>query len=236
MQIARQIVDAKINNSLVVIKRRLRKRKTDQSLDQALSDFTSLVKKTRNKLARENSLNELLGMEGSIAKGYFSLFRQLIPAYWEFDNRNRLPPKDPVNVLLSLGYTVLFNHIHTFCKLHRLNPTFGYLHQGNDTQPSLILDLMEEFRAPVIDACVLSAINSGQIVPEDFETGDNYCNLKPEGYRRFVTMLEKKLNSQLAHPSGEGISDYRRLMEHQVRHIKHLIHHDSDEYTGYLIR
>lgn len=236
LRIARRIVDAKINNSWVVMKRRFRKRVLTNDDKKRLDKFTDLVRKTRNKIVKENSLNGLLGLEGAIAREYFALFKLVVPDNWGFDNRNRQPPKDPVNVLLSLGYTVLFNHIHTFCKLQRVNPTFGYLHHGNDEQPSLVLDLMEEFRAPIVDSCVMTLVLSGKLSTDDFVQNEKRCDLLPDGYKRFFIALEAKLNSTLIHNTTQGVSDYRRIMEYQVKHIKQLVKEDSDDYQGFIIR
>ncbi len=235
MRIAKHILKGKFNNSLVVIKRALRKRKIPASIE-ALTQFTDAVKRFTHKLERENSPNAILGIEGQVAKQYFALYQSLFAEEWQFTQRNRQPPKDPINVLLSLGYSVLFNNIHTLVKLHKINPTLGYLHHGSTDQPSLVLDLMEEFRAPIVDATVYKLINRGSLTLRDFESINDKCHIKKEGFSVFLRALEDKFNRQLIHPSSQELTDYRRIIDRQIKLLKQSITADSEQYEVFRIR
>jgi CRISPR-associated protein Cas1 len=235
LRIAKHILKGKFNNSLVVLKRAVRKRK-DKSHTEALQQFSEAVKRFTHKLARENSPSTILGIEGQVAKQYFALYQSLFADEWQFTQRNRQPPKDPINVLLSLGYSVLFNNIHTLVKLHKINPTLGYLHHGSADQPSLVLDLMEEFRAPIVDATVYKLINRGTLTLHDFEYIQDQCHIKKDGLGVFLRALEDKFNRQLIHPSSQELTDYRRIIDRQISLLKQSITQDSDHYEVFRIR
>lgn len=235
IRIAKLMLKAKFNNSVVILKRALRK-KNNEANDEQLLAFTDSVKRFLNKLERENSVQSMLGIEGQVAKQYLGIFKSLFSDEWEFTNRNRQPPQDPINVLLSLGYSILFNNIHTLMKLHKINPTLGYLHHGADEQPSLVLDLMEEFRAPIVDATVYKLVNRRSITANDFEQQGDRCVLKKHGFNLFIQAIEDKFNSQLIHPSTQDLTDYRRIIDSQIRLLKQSIEQDSEHYEAFCIR
>lgn len=234
--VAKALLDAKFNNSLVILKRAIRKRTDEKTLQSDLTALTANIKRFRNKLKRENSQASILGLEGIVAKQYFALYRYLFDRDWGFNNRNRQPPKDPVNVMLSLGYTILFKNIYTLVKLKKLNPTLGYLHHGGDNQPSIVLDLMEQFRATIVDATVYKLTNSQQITPADFTQTEGGCQMNKHAYTLFVTAIEEKLQSQISHPTTLMVCDYRRIIDIQIELLKSAILDDSTSYEAFRIR
>jgi len=120
------------------------------------------------------TLDELRGLEGQAAKDYFSLLRRLLrpPAQggaWGFERRTYYPPSDPINALLSFGYTLLLNDLITACQLVGLDPYLGFFHAIDYGRPSMALDLEEEFRPVIVDSIVLAAVNRQVVGLRDFE-------------------------------------------------------------------
>jgi CRISPR-associated protein Cas1 len=219
LPLSRSIVDTKLHNSAVIIRRFCRKRNVAiLSLEQLNQSFV----RSRNQLKKVKSLAQIRGIEGQAASTYFKLWRELLPDEWHFKTRNRRPPKDPVNVLLSLGYTMLFNNIHALIKGRGLCDLLGVLHVGN-RQPNLVLDLMEVFRAVIVDALVLKLLLNRHFSPTDFTQREGRCVLNVDTRRRFVKQFEQKMQSQLIHPVLGFPTDYRRLIDWQVCRYKAVI-------------
>ncbi|RRR69994.1 MAG: CRISPR-associated endonuclease Cas1 [Candidatus Viridilinea halotolerans] len=146
---------------------------------------------------------------------------------WQFTDRNRRPPTDPVNATLSLGYTLLQHHILGAVQSVGFDPYLGFLHQPDYHRPSLALDMMEEFRPLIIDSLVLRCCSDGRLTPADFTTGDSASRyavrLSDEAKRRFIAAYEERLQVKLTHPEGAdrgpGEVDYRRCFELQARRL-----------------
>jgi CRISP-associated protein Cas1 len=133
-----------------------------------------------------------LGYEGLAAAHYFSAFSTLLKTGelgdFHFTQRNRRPPKDPVNALLSYCYALLAKECSVALMGEGLDPWWGFFHQARHGRPALALDLMEPFRPIIADSVVITAINTGMVKPRDFLTNANSCALQPKG---------KKPSSQL---------------------------------------
>ncbi len=134
LPLAKVIIAAKLQNSLTTIKRYLRYHK-EQS--QTITKSIATIKNLKNKLAACKSIQSLTGIEGSCAKFHFQIMQEIIPQEWHFKNRNRRPPSDPINALLSLGYTLLFNNIYAFVMHRGLIMELGFLHSSYNQQPAL---------------------------------------------------------------------------------------------------
>ncbi|MGH7504595.1 MAG: CRISPR-associated endonuclease Cas1, partial [Longimicrobiales bacterium] len=164
LRIARAIVFAKGVNQRTVLGRNARPRP-----DRTLAEMATLLKKVR----RAQSIDQLLGFEGAIAAKYFAHFGSLLKprdfdAEWSFESRNRRPPRDPVNALLSFGYALLTKECTTALLGEGLDPWWGFYHQPRHGRPALALDLMEESRPLIVDSAVLTAINTGMVRAADF--------------------------------------------------------------------
>jgi CRISPR-associated protein Cas1 len=138
-------------------------------LREACSGLERLAKAVLN----QKDIEGLRGIEGSGAAGYFSALSGVFQIPWSFSERNRRPPRDPVNALLSFGYTLLLGSVTTAVILAGLDPCVGFIHPEYRGRPSLPLDMMEEFRSPVIDRMVVSSCNQGIFKLEDFERAEN---------------------------------------------------------------
>jgi CRISPR-associated protein Cas1 len=207
------MIVGKLHNSRILLLRLNRRRKTETAT-KAIEELAKLIE----TVPTVKTVEQMLGYEGHGANLYFQAYASLLKGSFEFEKRTRRPPTDPVNSLLSLGYTLLFDNLHAMVEGVGLHTHFGNLHTPQPNRPSLVCDLVEEFRAPVVDSLVAYLINSNIFKPEDFtppdERGGVY--LHPDGLKRFLKHWEEALQKEVKHPhSGHKVS-YRRCLELQV--------------------
>lgn len=138
-------------------------------------------------------LDALRGIEGAAARAYFDHFGLLVPEPFTFTGRNRQPPRDPINALLSFGYTLLANEVRGDLEARGLDPRLGFLHAVRPGRPALALDLMEPWRAPVVDRLVLTLVRRRVLAPGDFERRGEACLLDDRGRRVFLDAWEAHL-------------------------------------------
>lgn len=185
----------------------------------------------------------LLGIEGNAARLYFSAFggmlksRQEAPDWtFDFNGRNRRPPLDPVNALLSFAYSLLVKDI-TFAALAvGFDPFLGFYHRSRYGRPALALDVMEEFRPIVADSVVLWVINNGIISPGDFLRRGPAVALKPEARKKFISAYEKRLDVLITHPVFGYKISYRRVLEVQVRLLGRVLSGELPVYPAFRTR
>ncbi len=201
--IARMFLTGKIHNARWCLERVLR----DHPARVDLTAVTSAIGEMRGVLSilgAADSIDTLMGLEGIAAKAYFGAFNQMIlrnETAFRFDGRNRRPPMDRVNALLSFAYTLLGNEIAAALESVGLDPYVGFLHQLRPGRASLAQDLLEELRAPVADRFVLTQINLGAVAENDFlrkENGAYY--LKDDGRKSFLAAWQKHKQEMLTHP------------------------------------
>lgn len=228
---ARTHVKAKLLNCRVLLRR------YNQELQhQALTDAVHRLRRLAREVDSCGTMERLMGVEGAGAATYFGCFKNLIRVQdISFEGRNRRPPRDPVNVLLSLGYTLLANTIQTRVNIAGLDPYAGSLHAMEYGRPSLVLDLMEEFRPILVDSLVLTLINKHIIRAGDFYRPDDRepaafdfaegetpreeypILLTHGGMRKFIMHYEGRLNQKVLYmPRGQSLS-YRDICLEQVR-------------------
>lgn len=210
---AASIIVAKLHNSRKVLQRLNRKRRTDIATD-AISELESLMQ----KVPLAESVESMLGYEGQGANLYFQAYASLLKGKFEFEKRTRRPPTDPINSLLSLGYTLLSQHLHSMVETAGLHTHFGNLHKPQKNRPSLVCDLVEEFRAPVVDSFVAYLVNSNIFTEEDFTPPDDRGGvyLQPDALKKFLKHWEERLNKRIKHPATGHTVNYRRCFELQV--------------------
>ena len=205
-------------------------RPAQAALDRAIQH----IERRLDQVADCPTTPSLLGLEGSASAAYFGVLPWLLKHDWGFSKRQRRPPPDPVNALLSLGYTLLVRQIEAAIHIVGLDPYIGFLHEPAPGRPALALDLMEEFRCIVADSVVLRCLNGGLITADDFTvdaspTAERPLVLSDRGLKRFVAEFEARLNSEIAHPdSGERVS-YRRVFELQVRRLAQVLRNDAQQ-------
>lgn len=227
LRIARAIVAAKARNQ-----RTLLRRNHEAPSAVALSSIEQLAKKAE----QAESLGELLGLEGSAARVYFAEWSGMLKGdaerlgVFDLDGRNRRPPRDPVNALLSFVYALLVKDCQHALVAVGLEPLLGFYHQPRFGRPALALDLMEELRPLVADSVVLSVINTGVVGPGDFLVRPGAAALKPNARRAVLQAYERRMDHLLSHPVFGYRVSYRRTIEVQARLLARVITRDIDEY------
>jgi CRISPR-associated protein Cas1 len=149
---------------------------------------------------------------------------------FDFMGRNRRPPKDPVNALLSFAYSMLTREWTIALSAVGLDPYRGFYHQPRFSRPALALDMMEPFRPLIADSTVLTVINNGEVRPTDFVRAAGSCVLSDAGRKRFIGAFERRMQHEVTHPIFKYRVSYRRLLEVQARL---LIRHLSGEIPDY---
>jgi CRISPR-associated protein Cas1 len=234
LELARQFVRGKLHNQRVFIERQIREYGSFPDLDEASLALNQRIE----SLPSIQALDELRGVEGSGARAYFQGLKSILLPEWGFQGRVRQPPTDPVNSLLSFGYTLLFYNLYSLVEIERIDPFLGYYHDHRAGHPALVSDLMEEWRCPVIDSLVLSVIRKNEITLEDFPglVIGQPCFLSPEARKKFIQLLEKKLQSLIQHPVYENPLPYRRYQHHQVQSLAKSLREEKLHYQPFLWR
>jgi CRISPR-associated protein Cas1 len=199
--IARSVLVGKIANSRAVLMRAARENERENA---ALVSAVKYLGGTVQDLEKNSSLDVLRGKEGDAARCYFNVFNHLILAqkeHFRFTDRNRRPPMDKVNALLSFVYSLLAHDMASALEGVGLDPAVGYLHRERPGRPSLALDLMEEFRSWFADRLVLSLINLQKIRPEGFVQSENGAVTMDEVTRKTVIAAwQERKQDELTHP------------------------------------
>jgi CRISP-associated protein Cas1 len=194
-----------------------------------------------SRLDRVRDPAVLLGTEGQAAALYFSQFGRMLKALapgreFDFKTRNRRPPRDPVNALLSFAYAMLLKDCFSALCTVGFDPYFGFYHASRHGKPSLALDLMEEFRAVIADSVVLTLINNAMLSPKDFLAWREACQLTEGGRERFFRAYEQRKATVVTHPVFGYKMAYGRMLEVQARMLAAHVRGDIPEYTGFTVR
>ncbi|RMH78953.1 MAG: CRISPR-associated endonuclease Cas1 [Calditrichaeota bacterium] len=176
-------------------------------------------------------LSVLRGLEGSFAAFYFSLFPRLLMGNFVFTKRQKHPPPDPVNALLSLGYTLLFNTLYALVEAAGLDPYAGFFHQSSYGHPALVSDLMEPYRAPIVDRLVIGLINKNALTPEDFRQEDGKVLLTEEALKRFVEAYQKRLFAK--YMVGEKREALWNILQRNVWDFGKYLQGETETYEPY---
>lgn len=204
-------------------------------------DLTAGITRLESAIApieKNTSINSLRGLEGTGSAAYFGCFQQLIKTEFQFTARNRRPPTDPVNALLSFGYSLLRHDVQSAVNIVGFDPYLGYLHVERYGRPSLALDLMEEFRPLVVDAVVLSLINKRSLTLADFTTEplSNAVSLTKEGLHTFLKAYELKKQSSFKHPVLGNKCTYQEAFEIQARLLGKYLMGETDKYPPLILK
>ena len=230
------LVWAKIANCRTLLRRNW-KRPGDNRRDVLIE-----LKRDSRLARRAESLAALLGIEGTAAARYFRSLPALLSdsaaeqAAFDFRTRNRRPPTDPVNALLSFAYSLLVRAWTVTLTAVGFDPFRGLYHQPRYGRPALALDLMEPFRPLIADSVVMQAINNGEVRAVDFTTGAGSVALAPEGRRRFIAAFERRLSHEIVHPLFGYRVSYRRLMEMQARLLGRFLLGEIPVYPNFTTR
>ncbi|MGE5465536.1 MAG: CRISPR-associated endonuclease Cas1 [Methanocella sp.] len=236
LRIAKGLVVAKIQNQRTLIRRNW---KREESTDDLVEWFQQDVRRAQ----RVGDLPELLGAEGQAAARYFGHFSAMLSRDrdadsmpFDFTTRNRRPPTDPVNALLSYAYSLLVRTWTMTLTAVGFDPYRGFYHQPRYGRPALALDMMEPFRPLIADSSVIQAINNGEVRPTDFLSAAGSVALTPDGRKRFIATFERRLSQEVTHPLFGYKVSYRRLIELQSRLLARHLLGEIPEYPCFTTR
>lgn len=254
LSLAKELVIGKIRNQRTMIQR--------NHIEPPM-EVLDFLKSLMIEAKRVHSIGSLLGVEGVAARTYFSAFSGLIKdnatkkmsvasdedvvalatspegtdAFrFDFEKRNRRPPRDPINALLSLGYGVLAKDLTVMCATVGLDPYLGFYHQPRFGRPSLALDMMEPFRPLIVDSAVISAINQRMVTLDDFISAGDAVALTAKGRKSFYLAYEQRMDQLVTHPMFGYRVSYRRLIEIQVRLLARLLTGEITRYPVFVTR
>lgn len=221
---AREFIVGKVRNQ-----RTLLRRLGGVDAERAVGQLGGLVRRAEGA----ESAEELLGVEGTAARIYFEAFSLLLKRggdEFRLEGRNRRPPLDPVNAMLSFSYALLVRDLTTAALAAGLDPQIGLLHRPRFGRPSLALDLAEELRPLVADSAVIMAINNGEVREEHVVRRGGAVALTEHGRRRLIRAYERRVHVRLRHPLFGYEVTYRRAMELQARQLAAVLDGELDTY------
>ncbi len=232
VKVARSLVAAKIRNQRVLLQR---------NHVEPREEWLAAMKRAAEEAETAREMETLLGIEGNAARIYFGAFAGMIKAEdeigtFDFERRNRRPPRDPVNALLSLAYSVLAKDFTIACYAVGFDPLIGFYHQPRFGRASLALDLMEPFRPLVADSVVLTALNNGMVGARDFVRAGKSVALTGEGRKGFFRAYELRMDTLVTHPLFDYRVSYRRMLEIQARLLARVLDGELGEYPAFVTR
>jgi CRISPR-associated protein Cas1 len=234
LTVARNIVATKIRNQRTLLQRN-HVEPPPVALDR--------LKRLAQQALEVGALDSLLGVEGTAAAVYFGAFSGMIKTdpddgvrAFDFPARNRRPPRDPVNALLSFAYSLLARDLTIVCHAVGFDPFVGFYHQPRFGRPALALDLMEGFRPLVADSSVLSAINTRMVTEDDFVRAGDAVTMSQKGRSGFIRAYEQRMDQLVTHPVFGYRISYRRVLEVQARLLARYVSGEIRAYPGFETR
>lgn len=228
LAIASRIIKAKIHNQRVML---MRNGKPDAAVLKKLAEI-------RDSCIEATSLASLRGIEGAAAALYFENFAGMLKpgVNFDFNGRNRRPPKDPINALLSMAYSVLSKELTGIAYTVGLDPFLGFFHSPRYGRPALALDMMEEFRPLIADSTVLTLVNRGEITVSDFVCSTKGVMLGDSARRQFWRAWTRRMDTEITHPEFGYKMSYRRMLSVQMRQLWRFCRGDINEYHSFTTR
>jgi len=237
LAVARRLTAGKIRNQRTLLQR--------NHIEPKAVTLAGL-KEMAERAEAAKRIDELLGIEGNAARLYFGDFSGMIKTDdegsgaadmpFDFEGRNRRPPRDPVNALLSLAYSLLTKDLTVACYAVGFDPYIGFYHQPRFGRPALALDLMEPFRPLIADSAVLTAINTGMVTARDFVRAGGAVALTASGRKGFFRAYELRMDSLVTHPLFDYRVSYRRMLEIQARLLARVLEGEIGEYPVFTTR
>lgn len=228
LDLAQRVVRGKIVNLRAGLLRA--RRRKDMT---GLLELIERLDRARAKVGETTSTGALMGVEGSATREYFAGLGQVVGELWAFTARRRRPPPDPLNSMLSFGYSLLIQEVVAAIEAAGLDPYAGFLHQARVGRPGLALDLMEEFRPILVDAVVVRAVNTGMISRDDFVVDPGpptACSLTREGRKTFLGAYERRMLTLFTHPGTARRVSYRVGLCLQARALANELLGSGDRY------
>lgn len=231
LPIAQKMIEGKIRNSRTLLRRNSR---------SEVKSILEQLKATADQTSEVDTVESLLGVEGVAARLYFSQFSAMLKddtlGIFDFQGRNRRPPRDPINCLLSYGYSLLTKDLTAVALAVGFDPYLGVFHKPRFGRPALALDLAEEFRPLIADSVVINVINNGEIQENGFIVRAQGVALTQQGRRSFIAAYERRLDQEVTHPVYEYKITYRRVLEVQARMLGAYLLGEIPEYVPFMTR
>jgi CRISPR-associated protein Cas1 len=231
LMIAKSIIDAKLKNQRTLI---LRYQRNHPGIDFASERDT--IANALSSLTHAKAIPSIMGLEGASTGAYFRCYAKMLSRNFAFEKRTRHPPLDPVNALLSLGYVLITNEIAALVEAAGLDPFIGFLHGVRYGRRSLALDLVEEFRHPVIDGLVQALINTGSVKEADFhKESKGAVLLNKDALKSFLSLYEERMEKLFLYRDNGSETSYRKLFRTQVEQLEHVVL-NRELYQPFLVR
>lgn len=230
LSIAQEIVIAKLRNSRVMLRR---------NHPDAPAAALNEIRRLTSRVKSADSLQTLLGIEGAAARVYFANFGAMIKSensVFDFQTRNRRPPKDPVNAVLSFLYSMLIRQAMVSAMMIGFDPYMGFYHQPKYGRPALALDLAEEFRPLIADSATLTLFNNAELKEKDFIHRSGAVSLTQDGRRTVIRAFERRMDMLITHPLFKYSISYRRIMEVQARLLGRYLLGELKKYPAFTTR
>ena len=235
LELSKQFIKGKSTNQRTILMRANKLLK-----NREMSDIILKMTVYSKKINESKTIEELMGVEGFLAKMYYQGVSLIIDKEYSFKQRTKRPPKDPFNSIISFGYTLLHYEIFTIVVSKGLNPYAAFMHSDKHKHPALCSDLMEEWRAVLVDSLAIALLNNNKIKKENFdfneENGGVYLN--KEGCKKFVENFEKRLRQEVGYVTEVSYKmSFRRIIEYQVMQLIKVMENNNPEfYKSILIR
>ena len=228
---AKQLVTDKGINQRTLLRRNA------QPDDATMRDMAELIA----RIPSVESLATLLGVEGMIARHYFQSFAKMLKprdlsTEWDFTGRNRRPPRDPINAMLSFMYALLTKECTVALLGEGLEPHWGLYHQPRHGRPALALDIMEPLRPLIADSAVITAINTGMVRARNFTHGASGCLLQPAGRKAMIQAFEARLDQLVTHPAFDYRCSWRAAIRLHARLLARYFRGDVPDYLSITTR
>lgn len=228
---AAELVSAKVRNQRTLLRR------NGDPPPSALRELAGTLGRGENAA----DLGELLGIEGTAARVYFQHFATMfknpeIGTEWAFSGRNRRPPRDPINAMLSFGYAILAKECTVVLLAEGLDPYWGLYHQPRHGRPALALDFMEPLRPLIVDSALLTAVNTGMVAQRNFTCSHSGCTMNPKARKAFIRAYESRLDQLITHPVFDYKCSWRAALRVQARLLARWLRGDIPKYESLVTR
>lgn len=189
--------------------------------------FVEVLKTELSNAYNTKSIPELMGCEGRARDAYYQAFNVILKNNFSFVKREKRPPTNPINALISFGNSIIYSIVLTQIYLTQLNPTISYLHEPGEKRYSLSLDIAEIFKPLIVDPVIFKLVNNNMLNEDDFEEDLNFCYLTENGRKKFIKEIDQKLNTTIKHRKLKRNVSYKQLIRLECyKLIKHFL---SDE-------
>ena len=237
LAIAQQVVIGKLRNQQAMLQHSLAD--APQTATGQLQRSLSLIRRMQGQAGSARAPDSLRGFEGSAGAAYWGAYRLLLARDLGFQGRKYFPPPDPVNALLSFGYSLLLKDVTAAVQLVGLDPYLGFFHTIDYGRPSLALDMMEEFRPVLVDPVILAMVNGGAVTEASFERTTNPklpLRLTDAAIDHLIEQYERRLAARAGHPMAGGQTSLRRIIELQVRRLARVVLGEARQYQPFVFK